>query len=360
MGIYTPYILRGENMTDYILSMKGVSKKFSNNFVVNDFSLDVTRNQFITLLGPSGCGKTTVLRMIAGFESLTKGEIYFEGSKLDDVPPYKREINTVFQNYALFPHLNVFENIAFGLRLKTIEKSEVNYRVKEALEMVKLEGYGKRSVNELSGGQQQRVALARAIINRPKLLLLDEPLSALDLKLRQDMQYEIKDLQDKLEISFIFVTHDQEEALTMSDKVVVMNHGKILQIGTPEDIYNEPENKFIASFIGESNIVEGTYLGNHKVSFLDAVFDCVDDFEYNVRNVEAVVRPEDVEVVHENEGQLIGRVDDIVFKGVHYELSVMVGNIELIVHTLKSPKINEIIGMKIGPDDIHLMRVKNE
>lgn len=344
-------------MVDYILRMKNISKKFGENLVVDRFSLDVERNQFITLLGPSGCGKTTILRMIAGFEDLTEGDIFFEDTKLNNIPSYKREINTVFQNYALFPHLNVFENIAFGLRLKKIDDKEINIRVNEALEMVKLIGYGQRGVDELSGGQQQRVALARAIINRPKLLLLDEPLSALDLKLRQDMQYEIKDLQNKLEISFIFVTHDQEEALTMSDKIVVMNEGKILQIGTPEDIYNEPENRFVASFIGESNIVAGEYLGNYKVNFLNATFDCVDDFDEEVKNVEVVIRPEDIELVPQDQGQIIGRVDDIVFKGVHYELSVIVDNTEMIIHTLKSAEIDDCVGMLIGPEDIHLMRV---
>jgi spermidine/putrescine transport system ATP-binding protein len=346
-------------MSNNILEMKSISKMFGENLVVDDFTLEVERNQFITLLGPSGCGKTTILRMIAGFEDLTEGEILFEGTRLNTIPAYKREINTVFQNYALFPHLTVFDNIAFGLRLKKINEKEVNSRVMEALEMVKLTGYEQRSIDELSGGQQQRVALARAIINRPKLLLLDEPLSALDLKLRQDMQYEIKDLQNRLEISFIFVTHDQEEALTMSDKIVVMNEGKILQIGTPEDIYNEPENKFVASFIGESNIVDGKYLGDYNVSFLGKKFECVDHFNKEI-NVEVVIRPEDIEVVSVKEGQIIGRVDDIVFKGVHYELSVIVDNKELIIHTLKSPKINERIGMKIGPEDIHLMRASNE
>ncbi len=347
-------------MRNIILKMDNVSKKYGSNLVVDSFSMEVERNQFITLLGPSGCGKTTILRMIAGFEGLTEGNILFEGLEINNVPPYKREINTVFQNYALFPHLTVYENIAFGLRLKKINESEINYRVKESLEMVKLDGYSKRNIDELSGGQQQRVALARAIINRPKLLLLDEPLSALDLKLRQDMQYEIKDLQNRLEISFIFVTHDQEEALTMSDKIVVMNEGKILQVGTPEDIYNEPQNKFVASFIGESNIMNGQYLGNHRVSFLNAEFRCVDHFPKGASDVEVVIRPEDIEVVQSEEGQIKGIVDDIVFKGVHYELSVITNDKELIIHTLKSPQINEEIGIRIGPEDIHLMRFNNE
>lgn len=344
-------------MKDNILSLKNITKKFGDNLVVDNFSLDIARNMFITLLGPSGCGKTTILRMIAGFEELTEGQILFEGTEISTIPAHKREINTVFQNYALFPHLNVSDNIAFGLRLKKINETEINSRVKEALEMVKLGGYGQRNIDELSGGQQQRVALARAIINRPKLLLLDEPLSALDLKLRQDMQYEIKDLQNRLEISFIFVTHDQEEALTMSDKIVVINEGKILQIGTPEDIYNEPANRFVASFIGESNIVQGKYLGNYNVKFLNSEFKCVDNYTQPGSEVEVVVRPEDIEVVAIDNGQITGRVDDIVFKGVHYELCVIVEGQELIIHTLKSPNIDDYIGMTIDPEDIHIMRI---
>jgi spermidine/putrescine transport system ATP-binding protein len=344
-------------MSDLLVSLKEISKKYGENLVVDNISLEVKRNQFITLLGPSGCGKTTILRMIAGFEDITDGVISFEGKDISSIPAHMREINTVFQNYALFPHLNVFENIAFGLRLKKENEESIKERVYQVLNMVKLSGYEDRNISELSGGQQQRVALARAIVNRPKLLLLDEPLSALDLKLRQEMQYEIKDLQNQLGITFIFVTHDQEEALTMSDQIIVMNEGKILQIGTPEDIYNEPQNRFVASFIGESNIVKGKYLGNYEVEFLGAKFECVDDYIPIGGDTEVVIRPEDLEVVSPDKGQITGIVDDIVFKGVHYEVCVIVQGKELIVHTLKSPEINEQIGLQVGPEEIHLMRV---
>ncbi len=345
-------------MSDLLVSLENISKKFDDNLVVDGINLDVKRNQLITLLGPSGCGKTTILRMIAGFEDVTEGTIYFEGKDIGNIPAHLREINTVFQNYALFPHLDVYENIAFGLRLKKEKEINIEQRVTQVLEMVKLDGYARRKVNQLSGGQQQRVALARAIVNRPKLLLLDEPLSALDLKLRQEMQYEIKDLQNELGITFIFVTHDQEEALTMSDQIIVMNQGRILQVGTPEDIYNEPQNRFVASFIGESNIVKGKYLGDYQVEILGATFACVDDYIDIGDETEVVIRPEDIEVVDTSMGQINGIVDDIVFKGVHYEVCVIVKGTELIVHTLNSPKVKEEIGLLIGPEAIHLMRVE--
>ena len=344
-------------MAEKLIELKNLTKRFDDNLVVDRISLDIYKNQFITLLGPSGCGKTTILRMIAGFEEITDGQIYFEGKDLTKIPANEREINTVFQNYALFPHLNVYENIAFGLRLKKLDQSEIADRVARALSMVKLTGYGKRSIEALSGGQQQRVALARAIVNRPKVLLLDEPLSALDLKLRQDMQYEIKDMQHQLGITFIFVTHDQEEALTMSDRIVVLNEGKILQTGSPEDVYNEPVNRFVASFIGESNIIPGIYCGNRVVEFLKARFDCVDDHFETGEKVDVVIRPEDFEVVVVQEGKITGKVADIVFKGVHYELCVMANGQELIVHTLKSPNIGDIIGLKVDKFEIHLMKV---
>lgn len=344
-------------MAEKLIELKNLTKRFDDNLVVDRISLDIYKNQFITLLGPSGCGKTTILRMIAGFEEITDGQIYFEGKDLTKIPANEREINTVFQNYALFPHLNVYENIAFGLRLKKLDQSEIADRVARALSMVKLTGYGKRSIEALSGGQQQRVALARAIVNRPKVLLLDEPLSALDLKLRQDMQYEIKDMQHQLGITFIFVTHDQEEALTMSDRIVVLNEGKILQTGSPEDVYNEPVNKFVASFIGESNIIPGIYCGNRVVEFFKARFDCVDDHFETGEKVDVVIRPEDFEVVVVQEGKITGKVADIVFKGVHYELCVMANGQELIVHTLKSPNIGDIIGLKVDKFEIHLMKV---
>lgn len=344
-------------MAEKLIELRNLSKKFDDHLVVDNINLDIFKNQFITLLGPSGCGKTTILRMIAGFEEITEGYIFFEGKDINEIPAHEREINTVFQKYALFPHLNVFDNIAFGLRLKKLPKTEIENRVQQALKMVKLDGYEKRSIDSLSGGQQQRVALARAIVNRPKVLLLDEPLSALDLKLRQNMQYEIKDIQHDLGITFIFVTHDQEEALTMSDRIVVINEGKILQIGTPEDIYNEPINKFVASFIGESNIIPGIYKGNKIVEFEGAEFECVDENFQVGEVVDVVIRPEDFDVVSEDQGRITGKVDDIVFKGVHYELCVSVNGKEFIIHTYESPEIGDIIGLNVDKFEIHLMKV---
>ncbi|QOR35419.1 ABC transporter ATP-binding protein [Clostridium sp. 'deep sea'] len=344
-------------MAEKLIELKNLSKKYADNLVVNNINLDIYKNQFITLLGPSGCGKTTILRMIAGFEEITSGTILFQGQDINNIPAHERQINTVFQNYALFPHLNIYDNIAFGLKLKKLPKNEIENRVTKALKMVKLTGYDKRSIHALSGGQQQRVALARAIVNRPKLLLLDEPLSALDLKLRKDMQYEIKDMQHDLGITFIYVTHDQEEALTMSDKIVVMNDGVIQQIGAPQHIYNEPINKFVASFIGESNIMPGVYKGNKQVEFSGVVFDCVDEDFTAGEQVDVVIRPEDFDVVVSDLGKITGRVDDIVFKGVHYELCVIVEDKELIVHTLESPNIGDIIGLNVDKYEIHLMKV---
>jgi len=307
------------------------------------------------LLGPSGCGKTTTLRLIGGFEQATKGQILFNGVDVSDVPPYKRQVNTVFQRYALFPHLNVFENIAFGLRLSKTPEAEIKKRVGQMLEMVGLRGYDKRSVDALSGGQQQRVAIARALVNRPEVLLLDEPLGALDLKLRKDMQLELKNMQQQLGITFIYVTHDQEEALTMSDTIVVMNEGRIQQIGKPIDIYNEPENAFVADFIGESNIIQGTMVRDKLVRFDGRNFDCVDeDFGEDVP-VDVVVRPEDIKVVPVQEGMLRGVVKSVIFKGVHYEMNIVTEGFAYTVHSTVMAPAGSEVGLVILPDDIHIM-----
>ncbi|MFR1836798.1 MAG: ABC transporter ATP-binding protein, partial [Turicibacter sanguinis] len=312
---------------------------------------------FVTLLGPSGCGKTTLLRIIGGFDTPTSGEVKFDGKDLIQIPSYKREINTVFQKYALFPHLNVFDNIAFGLRMKKVPESEVKERVNRMLKMVKLFDYANRRIDSLSGGQQQRIAIARALVNRPKVLLLDEPLGALDLKLRQDMQYELKEIQREMGITFIFVTHDQEEALTMSDTIVVLNDGLIQQIGTPVDIYNEPRNRFVANFIGESNIVRGVMLEDYKVEFENHVFECVDR-GYNANEVvDIVIRPEDLQIVSKDKGAFTGVVDTVIFKGVHYEIIVMVEGREYIVHSTQSAEVGAEVGMTVAPADIHVMEV---
>lgn len=335
------------------IEFRNVSKEF-DEVVVDQFNLYVRQNEFITLLGPSGCGKTTILRMLGGFESLTEGEILFQGKSIGEIPPHKREINTVFQKYALFPHLNVYENVAFGLRQKKLDKETIDVEVKKALSLVKLDGYANRNVSALSGGQQQRVAIARAVVNKPKVLLLDEPLSALDLKLRQSMQYELKEMQKALGITFMFVTHDQEEALTMSDTIVVLNDGVIQQIGSPTDIYNEPKNRFVASFIGESNIVRGVYKGNRQVEFLGLVFDCVDENFEAGEVCDVVIRPEDLDI---KDSELKAEVKDIVFKGVHYEVIATVGDTEFMIHTYESPKVGDIIGLSVDPYEIHLMKV---
>ncbi|MTM92106.1 polyamine ABC transporter ATP-binding protein, partial [Turicibacter sanguinis] len=319
--------------------------------------LTIHQNEFVTLLGPSGCGKTTLLRIIGGFDTPTSGEVKFDGKDLIQIPSYKREINTVFQKYALFPHLNVFDNIAFGLRMKKVPESEVKERVNRMLKMVKLFDYANRRIDSLSGGQQQRIAIARALVNRPKVLLLDEPLGALDLKLRQDMQYELKEIQREMGITFIFVTHDQEEALTMSDTIVVLNDGLIQQIGTPVDIYNEPRNRFVANFIGESNIVRGVMLEDYKVEFENHVFECVDR-GYNANEVvDIVIRPEDLQIVSKDKGAFTGVVDTVIFKGVHYEIIVMVEGREYIVHSTQSAEVGAEVGMTVAPADIHVMEV---
>jgi spermidine/putrescine transport system ATP-binding protein len=305
-----------------IIQLKAISKEFNGEQVLSEISLDIHDNEFVTLLGPSGCGKTTMLRIIAGFETADSGDVYFDGVKINDVPPYKRELNTVFQKYALFPHLNVYENVAFGLRVKKLPEEEISVRVKEALKMVNLSGFERRNSEKLSGGQQQRVAIARALVNRPKVLLLDEPLGALDLKLRKDMQNELKNIQHMTGITFIFVTHDQEEALSMSDTVVVMAKGKIQQIGTPTDIYNEPVNAFVADFIGESNILDGVMISDFKAKFAGHVFDCLDKGFGQNEPVDIVVRPEDVDIVPVEKGMLKGKITQLTFKGDYYEIIV--------------------------------------
>ena len=344
-------------MSDKIIELVGISKEFDGGtLAVSDFNLHVNRGEFVTFLGPSGCGKTTTLRMIAGFEIPTAGKILLDGKDITNLPPYLRPVNTVFQRYALFPHLNVYDNIAFGLKLKkTLTKAEINKKVSKALQMVDLEDFEKRKVTTLSGGQQQRIAIARAIVNEPEILLLDEPLGALDLKMRKDMQLELKDMQRKLGITFIYVTHDQEEALTMSDRIVVMKDGEVQQIGTPQDIYNEPTNAFVADFIGESNIYNGTIVGNRKVRFINKVFDCVDDFEINAK-VDVVVRPEDVEIVKPEEGIVSGQIVSSIFKGVHYEMIMMVGKSEVMIQSTKEVKVGDTIGIRVSPDNIHIMK----
>lgn len=305
---------------NHAVELVNVNKSFGNNLVLDNMNLYIRDKEFLTLLGPSGCGKTTTLRLIGGFETATSGKILFEGKDISNIPAYERNINTVFQKYALFPNMNVYENIAFGLKIKKIEKSIINEKVKEMLRLVNLKGFEKRSIQSLSGGQQQRIAIARALVNEPKVLLLDEPLGALDLKLRKDMQVELKNIQKRVGITFVYVTHDQEEALTMSDTIVVMNEGKIQQIGTPLDIYNEPKNAFIASFIGESNILDGVMNEDFVVSFSNRKFKCVDKGFLPNESIDVVIRPEDLELVDEKDAQLTGIVKSEVFKGVHLSL----------------------------------------
>lgn len=369
-------LTKDKNMknSENIIELIDIKKVYDGDTIaVDNFNLNVKKGEFVTFLGPSGCGKTTTLRMIAGFELPTSGQILLNGEDISKLPPNKRPVNTVFQKYALFPHLNVYENIAFGLRLKKIDvettdkkgnkvikqrklaKEDIDKKVKKALEIVDLEGFEKRNVSTLSGGQQQRIAIARAIVNQPEILLLDEPLGALDLKMRKEMQIELKNMHKKLGITFIYVTHDQEEALTMSDKVVVINDGEIQQIGTPTEIYNEPINTFVADFIGDSNIFNGTVVGKFKVKFCGATFACLDEFELNDM-VDVVVRPEDIKICDPKEGQLKGKVISTVFKGVHYEITVQVGKFEIVIQSTSSPEVDALIGMRIEPDGIHLMR----
>jgi len=339
-----------------IIELKNISKSFDGEGVLNDISLYINDNEFITLLGPSGCGKTTLLRMIGGFEQPDEGDIIFLGERINDVPPHKRHVNTVFQKYALFPHLNVFENVAFPLRERKVPKDEINKKVNEMLDLVMLGSFANRSVTSLSGGQQQRVAIARALISHPRVLLLDEPLGALDLKLRKDMQQELKKIQQSTGITFVFVTHDQEEALSMSDTIVVLNEGKIQQIGTPADIYNEPDNAFVADFIGESNIIDGVMLENYKVSFSGHTFECLDKGFAANEPVDVVVRPEDVDIVAPENGMLSGIVTQVTFMGVHNEIIVDIGGFKWMIQTTDSVNVDEHIGISLDPDAIHIMK----
>ena len=339
-----------------IISLKDIVVDFDGETILNGLSLDIHDKEFVTLLGPSGCGKTTTLRIIGGFQTPKSGSVFFDGKDIADLPPYKREVNTVFQKYALFSHLNVFENIAFGLRLKKLPDQEIKSRVLEMLEIVGLKNFARRDINTLSGGQQQRVAIARALVNQPKVLLLNEPLGALDLKLRKEMQIELKRIQQALEITFIYVTHDQEEALTMSDTVVVMKGGIIQQIGTPQDIYNEPVNAFVADFIGESNILDGIMVRDFLVEINGTQFTCVDKGFKPNELVNVVIRPEDIEVVPAIQGQLSGVVKSVVFKGVHYEITVEQGGFDWIIHSTQKQNVGELIGMNIGPEEIHIMK----
>ena len=343
-------------MSKELIRLDNCTMAFDNEIVLDNINLYINDKEFLTLLGPSGCGKTTTLRIIGGFQTPTSGDVLFDGVRMNSVPPHKRAINTVFQKYALFPHLNVYENIAFGLKLQKKPKSEIRKTVAEMLELVNLKGFEKRSIDSLSGGQQQRVAIARALANSPHVLLLDEPLGALDLKLRKDMQTELKAIQKRLGITFIYVTHDQEEALSMSDTVVVMDKGKIQQIGTPEDIYNEPVNAFVADFIGESNIVDAIMIKDYLVSFGGVTFECLDSGFGKNAFVEAVVRPEDIKIVKKgSKASLPGKITSVTFKGVHFEILVDVGGFIWMIQTIEHHKVGEEIGMYIEPDAIHIM-----
>ena len=340
---------------DTIIELQGISKVFEDGFkAVDDFNLEVKRGEFVTFLGPSGCGKTTTLRMIAGFDVPTQGDILLNGKSIIGLPPYERPINTVFQRYALFPHMNVHDNIAFGLRQKKTAKDLIDRKVRKVLDLVDLEGFEKRKIQTLSGGQQQRIAIARALVNEPEILLLDEPLGALDLKMRKEMQLELKNMHDKLGITFIYVTHDQEEALTMSDKIVVMSEGRTQQIGTPEDIYNEPVNAFVADFIGESNIFNGMMTGHLRARFCGGEFACVDDYEEGT-HITAVVRPEDVEITAPGAGTINGVVDSVIFKGIHYEITVLSGKNEIVIQTVRNARVGDRVGLRVDPENIHIM-----
>ena len=343
-----------------LISLRGIRVDFDDEPVLKGIDLDIMDKEFITFLGPSGCGKTTTLRIIGGFIQPKEGDVFFGGVRINDLPPYKREVNTVFQRYALFPHLNVYENVEFGLKIAKVPEKERRQSVKEMLKLVGLSGYDRRHINQLSGGQQQRVAIARALVNRPKVLLLDEPLGALDLKLRKDMQNELKRIQQALEITFIYVTHDQEEALTMSDRVVVMRDGNILQIGTPQDIYNEPCNAFVADFIGESNIIDGIMHKDFLVEFANDYFDCVDKGFSLKERVQVVVRPEDFKIVPADKGKISGIVESIIFKGVHYEIMVDAMGYKWKIHTTQYVEPGTLIGMDVAPMDIHIMKRTEE
>ena len=342
-------------MSKKLINLTGISKSYGDHVVLDDLNLYIRENEFITLLGPSGCGKTTTLRIIGGFETPDAGSVVFDGKDITSLPPNERNLNTVFQKYALFPHMSIAENIAFGLRIKKKSKEYINDKIRYALKLVNLEGFENRSIDSLSGGQQQRIAIARAIVNEPKVLLLDEPLGALDLKLRQDMQYELIRLKNELGITFVFVTHDQEEALTISDTIVVMNQGYIQQIGTPEMIYNEPVNAFVADFIGDSNIINGTMIQDKVVEILGVKIPCVDEgFGCNTP-VDVVIRPEDVEIIEPGAGFMDGDIVSIIFKGVHYEISIMANGYEWLVHTTKMYPVGTHVGINVIPFNIQIM-----
>ena len=343
-------------MSKELIRLRDLCMAFDNEQVLDHINLYINDKEFLTLLGPSGCGKTTTLRIIGGFAMPTSGDVLFDGVRINDVPPYQRQINTVFQKYALFPHLNVFENIAFGLRMQKLPEAEIKQRVMEMLETVSLKGFEHRRPDALSGGQQQRVAIARALVNRPKVLLLDEPLAALDLKLRKDMQIELKRIQQQVGITFIYVTHDQEEALTMSDTIVVMDKGSIQQIGTPEDIYNEPKNAFVADFIGESNIIDGIMLQDDLVQMYGKTFPCLDGGFAPNEPVDVVIRPEDIDIVPVEQGQLTGTVTSVTFKGMQYDIIVDFKGFKWLIQTTDHSPVGSRIGIKIDPDGIHVMK----
>lgn len=342
-------------MSKKLINFVDISKSYGNNLVLDELNLYIRENEFITLLGPSGCGKTTTLRILGGFETPDKGQVIFDDVDITSLPPNKRNLNTVFQKYALFPHMSIAENIAFGLKINKKSKEYINDKIKYALKLVNLDGFENRSIDSLSGGQQQRIAIARAIVNEPKVLLLDEPLGALDLKLRQDMQYELIRLKNELGITFIYVTHDQEEALTMSDTIVVMNQGYIQQIGTPEDIYNEPENAFVADFIGDSNIFDAVMVQDKLVQILGAKFACVDTGFGTNKPVDAVIRPEDVELVAPENGTIQGVVTHLIFKGVHYEMEVTANGFEWLVHSTGMFPVGTAVGIRVDPFNIQIM-----
>ena len=342
-------------MSKELIRLRDLIMEFDGERILDGINLYINDHEFLTLLGPSGCGKTTTLRIIGGFLTPTSGTVIFDGETINDVPPYKRQINTVFQRYALFPHLDVYDNIAFGLRVAKLPKQEIDARVKEMLEIVSLRGYENRHIDSLSGGQQQRVAIARALVNRPKVLLLDEPLGALDLRLRKDMQNELKRIQQALGITFIYVTHDQEEALSMSDTIVVMDKGRIQQIGKPEDIYNEPKNAFVADFIGESNILDGVMLEDYRVKFFDREFQCVDKGFAPNEPVDVVIRPEDVDIVPVREGHLVGKVTAITFKGLNYDIIVEFKGFKWLIQFTDYQAVGSTIGIRLNPEDIHIM-----
>lgn len=338
-----------------LIDLINVTKRYDDNIVLDDLNLYIRENEFLTLLGPSGCGKTTTLRIIGGFETPDQGKVIFDGKDITNLAPNQRQLNTVFQKYALFPHMTIAENIAFGLKIKKKSKAYIDDKIKYALKLVNLDGFENRNPDSLSGGQQQRIAIARAIVNEPKVLLLDEPLGALDLKLRQDMQYELIRLKNELGITFIFVTHDQEEALTMSDTIVVMNQGYIQQVGSPENIYNEPKNAFVADFIGESNIIPGTMLKDRLVEILGAKFPCVDEGFGTNKPVDVVIRPEDIDLVKPEDGILTGRVTSLIFKGVHYEMEVHANGFDWLVHSTDLSPVGTEVGISVDPFDIQIM-----